>query len=116
MKPNVVDFPKAQSVRTPEPQEGSTTHVFGPKFVDTVIHALSELDAEHLAALAQAAERFINDALPGLTPEEAVEMKNKMDVFAALLADTRRNLRIFALASGKPSDWGYTPGSRQWVD
>lgn len=103
-------------VRTPERQEGSTAHVFGPRFVDEVIYALSELDAEHLAALAQAAERFLDDALPGLTPDEAAEMTDKMHLFAALLAETRRNLRIFALAAGRPSDCGYRPGSTRWVD
>lgn len=116
MKPSVVEFPEAQLLRSPEPQEGSTTHVFGPKFVDKVIYALSELDAEHLAALAQAAERFLEDALPELTPDEAAEMKGKMHLFAAILAETRRNLRLFTLAAGKPGNWGYGPGSRRWVD
>ena len=91
-------------------------HVFGPSFVDEVIQALGELDAEHLAALAKTAENFVNDFAPNLASSEAAELEAKMQTFSAVLNETRRNLRLFVLASGKTDEFGYKPGRARWVD
>jgi hypothetical protein len=99
-----------------EVRKASSVHVYGPSFVEEVIQALGELDAEHLAALTKTAESFMNDFAPSLEPAEAAEMAAKMQVFSAVLNETRRNLRLFVLTSGKPDDFGYKPGRTRWVD
>lgn len=132
MKSVFAESLKVQPDEAPDAGEGGAAHAFGPqfgpqfepkpgakfgpKFVDEVIQALGELDAEHLRALAQAAERFLEEATPRLTPDEAAEMQAKMRLFAAILAETRRNLRLFALTAGKPDEFGYRPGRARWVD
>jgi hypothetical protein len=92
----------------------------GPKFVEEVIRALIQLDAEHLEALAAAAERFRQDAIarmaPKMAPGEVTEMQAKMQLLSALLAETRRNLRIFASTVGESDPFGYKPGRRSWAD
>jgi hypothetical protein len=85
---------------------------FGPSFVEEVIQALGELDAEHLAALTKTAQSFMNDFAPSLSPSEAA----KMQVFSAVLNETRRNLRLFVLTAGRPDEFGYKPGRTRWVD
>jgi hypothetical protein len=94
----------------------SAVQVFGPGFVEEVIQALGELDAEHLAALTKTAQSFMSDFAPSLSPSEAAEMEAKMQVFSAVLNETRRNLRLFVLTSGRPDEFGYKPGRTRWVD
>jgi hypothetical protein len=96
--------------------EMSAVHTYGPSFVEEVIQALGELDAEHLAALTKTAETFMNDFAPTLSPADAAEMEAKMQVFSAVLNETRRNLRLFVLTSGQPDQFGYKPGRTRWVD
>jgi hypothetical protein len=91
-------------------------HTYGPSFVEEVIQALGELDAEHLAALSKTAQNFLNDFAPTLSPAEAAEMEAKMQLFSAVLQETRRNLRLFVLTSGQPDEFGYKPGRMRWVD
>jgi hypothetical protein len=86
------------------------------KFVEEVIHSLVELDAEHLAALAAVAERFREDAALQLAPCEVIEMEAKMRLFAAVLAETRKNLRIFALGTSSARSYGYAPGGPVWAE
>lgn len=88
----------------------------GAQFVEETIRALIDLDAEHLEALAAAAEQFRRDAVARLAPGEIAEIDAKMQLLSALLAETRRNLRIFAAAVGAPESLGYEPGRRSWVD
>jgi hypothetical protein len=88
-----------------EAGKASAVHIFGSSFVEEVIQALGELDAEHLDAFA-----------PTLSPSEAAEMEAKMQVFSAVLNETRRNLRLFVLTSGRPDEFGYKPGRTRWVD
>ena len=81
-----------------------------------LMHANVVLDAEHLAALTKTAQSFMNDFAPSLSPSEAAEMEAKMQVFSAVLNETRRNLRLFVLTSGRPDEFGYKPGRTRWVD
>jgi hypothetical protein len=97
-------------------QERSVTKTLGPEFVDDVIHSLVELDAEHLEALAAAAECFRKDAALQMTPAESKRMEVKMQLFSAVLIETRRNLRIFGAGTSQPDKYGYTPGRALWVD
>jgi len=99
-----------------EARKVNSVHVYGPSFVEEVIQALGELDAEHLAALTRTAESFMNDFAPSLAPAEAAEMEAKMQLFSAVLNETRRNLRLFVLTSGRPDEFGYKPGRARWVD
>jgi hypothetical protein len=99
-----------------DPGKVNAVHIFGPSFVEEVIQALGELDAEHLAALTKTAESFMNDFAPSLSPAEAAEMEAKMQLFSAVLNETRRNLRLFVLTSGQPAEFGYKPGRTRWVD
>jgi hypothetical protein len=88
----------------------------GSQFVEETIRALIDLDAEHLEALAAAADQFRQDAVVRLAPAEIAEIEAKMRLLSALLAETRRNLRVFAAAMGAPDSLGYKPGRRPWVD
>ncbi len=99
-----------------ETGKGRAVPVFGTSFVDEVIQALGELDAEHLEALTKTAQSFMNDLAPSLGPTEAAEMEAKMQLFSAVLHETRRNLRLFVLASGKSDEFGYKPGRIRWAD
>ena len=88
----------------------------GAQFVEETIRALIDLDAEHLEALAAAAEQFRKDAVARLAPDEIAEIEAKMRLLSALLAETRRNLRIFAATVGAADSLGYKPGRRSWAD
>ena len=94
------------------PSQKDAARPFGAKFVDEVIQALIELDAEHLEALCAAAERFSQDAVLQMSASEAATMTSKMQIFSGLLAETRRNLRIFGLSIGNPDSYGYNPGRK----
>lgn len=83
---------------------------FAPRFIDEVIQALIELDAEHLETLAAAAEQFRADAVRRLSAQELAETEGKMRLLSALLVETRRNLRVFAAAMGASDPLGYKPG------
>jgi hypothetical protein len=89
---------------------------FGSEFVDEVIQSLIELDAEHLQALAVAAERFRRDAALQMTPGELVNMEAKMQLFSAVLTETRRNLRILAPGMNQVWEYGSKQGRGPWGD
>ncbi len=116
MKTRVAALPDNRSGADETANEVAAVQICGPRFVDEVIQALVELDTEHLEALAAAAERFRKDAVLRMTPHEVAEMETKMRLFAAVLAETRRNLRILALSVGMPSQYGYKAERTLWAD
>jgi hypothetical protein len=116
MKPTATAGSEPRFAPKGDREARSLASTFGSEFVDEVIHSLVELDAEHLEALSAAAECFRRDAALQLTPGELMKMEAKMQLFSAVLIETRRNLRIFASGTNQADKYGYTPGRALWVD